>query len=183
MNYAVLLAGGIGARFQNDNTPKQYVCLNGIPLLLYSLKTAQLNDNIDEVCVVAAKKYWDQIWNWVEENDFSKVKKIAESGKERHESVYSGLKAIQADKSDTVMIMTSVCPLLSQNTINEHYRLIGQYAGVITVIPATDAITYSSDGKYAGRTLQKKRLFVQQGPQTYHYNILLNAHEEYNARK
>ena len=179
MNYAIILAGGIGVRFGDAGTPKQYVELNGMPLMMYSLKTAELNSHIDAVVVVAAKKYWELIQEWIDKYKITKVIGFAESGRLRYESVYNGLSAIDGHKDDTVMIMTSVCPLLSQKTVDQHYEEIKHADGVITVIRATDAITYSNDGKFASRTLQKDRLFVQQGPQTYKYKLLKEAHDAY----
>lgn len=180
MNYAIILAGGVGVRFQG-NIPKQFVGLTGYPMLVYSMRTAQLNSYVDAICVVAPLKYHEQIWAWAEEYGITKLKLIAESGKERYESVYHGILKIPAKRRDTVMIMTAVCPFVSQKTMDKHYELIEQYDGVITVVKATDAITFSNDGKRANRTLQKKRLFVQQGPQTYRYGILREGHELYQS--
>ena len=178
MNFAIILAGGVGVRFQG-NIPKQFVGLTGYPMLAYSMRTAQLNSHVDEICVVAPLKYHPQIGAWAAEYGITKLAMLAESGKERYESVYHGLLKIPAKRKDTVMIMTAVCPFVSQKTMDQHYELIEQYDGVITVVKATDAITFSSDGRRANRTLQKKRLFVQQGPQTYRYGILKEAHELY----
>ena len=178
MNYAIILAGGKGVRFNSVNVPKQFVELTGMPMLVYSMKTAQMNANIDEICVVSLEEYIPKIWEWAEKYCITKLKYVAKSGKERFDSVYSGVCQIPADE-DTVMIMTSVCPLLSQETIDKHYLNIQKYDGVITVVKATDAITFSDDGIRANSTLQKKKLFVQQGPQTYKYNVLRKAHELY----
>ncbi|MDR0917706.1 MAG: 2-C-methyl-D-erythritol 4-phosphate cytidylyltransferase [Oscillospiraceae bacterium] len=181
MNYAVILAGGIGVRFNRTGIPKQFVELVGMPMVVYSMRTAQNNSNIDKICVVTPEKSQQQVKAWAEEYNITKFSYLATSGKERYQSVYNGLQTIPAKKDDTVIIMTSVCPFLSQQTIDKHYELINDYAGVITVVKATDAITFSNDGKRANRTLQKKRLFVQQGPQTYRYGILKEAHEMYLA--
>ena len=99
----------------------------------------------------------------------------------RFDSVYSGMCTIPAQERDTVMIMTAVCPLLSQETVYKHYELIEKYERVITVVKATDAVTASNDGVMADRTLQKEKLFVQQGPQTYRYGVLRKAHEAYRS--
>ena len=179
MNYAVILAGGRGVRFNSVNIPKQFVDLTGMPILVYSMKTAQMNRNIDEICVVTLEEYIPQVRAWGEQYHISKLKYITKSGKMRFDSVYNGLCAIPAAETDTVIIMTAVCPLLSQETIDKHYACIEQHAGVITVVRATDAITFSEDGKNAAQTLQKEKLFVQQGPQTYHYGVLKRAHELY----
>lgn len=179
MNYAVILAGGKGKRFGNGNTSKQFVRLDGAPMIVYSLLAAEKNIHINEICVVAAKTEQDHIRQWAEEYHITKLKYFAYPGKERQQSVYSGLEAIPASARDTVMIMTSVCPFVSQKTINKHYEMIASYDASITVIKATDAITFSNDGKRVNRTLQKKKLYLQQGPQLYRYGILMLGHKMY----
>lgn len=185
MNYAVILAGGRGVRFQNSHVPKQFIDLTGVPMLVHSMMTAQTNRNIDALCVVVLHEYEEQVREWAEQYGINKLKYITAAGKERCDSVYNGLCAIPAYSRDTVMIMTSVCPFLSQTTIQKHYEMIEEFSGVITVVKATDAITLSIDGTHAGRTLQKKSLFIQQGPQTFRYGVLREAHELYlrNSRR
>lgn len=181
MNYAIILAGGKGERFA-DNVPKQFVEMTGYPMLVYSMKTAQINRNVDAICVVSLESYMPKIREWARKYDITKLKYVAKSGKERADSVYSGLCELSAKETDTVMIMTAVCPLLSQKTMDKHYECIEKYSGVVTVVKATDAVTYSEDGKQAKRTLQKKKLFIQQGPQTYQYGVLRRAHELYREK-
>jgi 2-C-methyl-D-erythritol 4-phosphate cytidylyltransferase len=178
MNYAVILAGGRGERFQN-NVPKQFIELTGYPMLIYSMRTAQANANIDSVCVVAPLQSHKQVASWAKEYGITKLKMLAESGKERYQSVYNGLMAIPAQASDTVMIMTAVCPFVSQTTMNNLYEAIKKYDACITVVKATDAVTFSNDGKRVNRTLQKKKLFIQQGPQIFKYGIIKMAHHAY----
>ncbi len=179
MNYAVVLAGGKGKRFGNGTISKQFVELTGVPMLVYSLLAAEKNKNINEICVVVAQTEEDNVKRWADEYNITKLKYFACPGKERQQSVYSGLKAIPANARDTVLIMTAVCPFVSQKTINKHYEMIKSYDASITVIKATDAITFSNDGKKVNRTLQKKKLYLQQGPQLFRYGILMLGHKMY----
>lgn len=178
MNYAIILAGGKGVRF-NGGIPKQFVDLTGYPMLVYSMKTAQSNPNVDVICVVSPVSYHDQVRKWAEEYGITKLQMLVESGKERYQSVYNGIMALPAKARDTVIIMTAVCPFVSQATMNKLYDAIKIYDACITVIKATDAITFSNDGKHVNRTLQKKKLFIQQGPQMYRYNVIKQAHIAY----
>lgn len=182
MNYAVILAGGKGARFQG-NLPKQFVEMTGYPMLVYSLKTAQENENVDVICVSAPVEYHSQIRKWAEIYGITKLSVLTEAGKERYESVYNAIMSLSANARDTVIIMTSVCPFVSQKTMNKLYEQIQRYDASITVIKATDAITFSNNGNIANRTLQKKKLFVQQGPQIYRYGILKQAHQSYHQEE
>lgn len=179
MNYAVVLAGGVGQRFGNKEVAKQFVKLTGVPMIVYSLQIAEKNKNIDEVCVVVDDKMIDKVKGWAEEYNITKLKYFAPPGIERQQSVYHGLQAIPAKGRDTVLIMTSVCPFVSQKTIDEHYKVIEKYDASITVVKATDAITFSNDGKRVNRTLQKKKLYLQQGPQLFRYGILMLGHKAY----
>ena len=180
MNYAVILAGGKGQRFGNGEVPKQFIELTGVPMLVYSMQTAQKNSHVDEICVVAAESRRDKIQAWAKQYGITKLKYFAEPGKERQKSVYAGLTAIPAKNRDTVMIMTSVCPFVSQKTIDQLYKKIETDDGVITVVKATDAITFSNDGKNVNRTLQKKKIYIQQGPQIFRYGALMTGHQVYN---
>lgn len=181
MNYAVILAGGYGVRFNSGNLPKQFVEMTGMPMLVYSMKTAEMNSNIDKICVVTLEDFIPQVWAWGKRYKISKLKYVAKAGAMRFDSVYSGVCAVPAKETDTVIIMTAVCPLLSQQTVNMHYEQIKKYDGVITVVKATDAVTSSGDGVMADQTLQKEKLFVQQGPQTYRYGVLRAAHEAFRS--
>lgn len=179
MNYAIVLAGGKGQRFGNGRISKQFIELTGVPMIVYSLLTAERNKNIDEICIVVAEKEEDNVKKWISEYNITKVKYFARPGKERQQSVYQGLLAIPAKARDTVMIMTSVCPFVSQKTIDKHYEMIKEYDATITVVKATDAITFSNDGKRVNRTLQKKKLYLQQGPQVFRYGLLMLGHKTY----
>lgn len=179
MNYALVLAGGKGQRFGSQKISKQFVELTGVPMIVYSLLTAEKNDNIDKICVVVAESEENNVRKWAEKYGITKLAYFAQPGKERQQSVYNGLKAIPAKSRDTVLIMTSVCPFVSQKTIDKHYELITTYDASITVVKATDAITFSNDGKRVNRTLQKKKLYIQQGPQLFRYGLLMMGHNTY----
>jgi 2-C-methyl-D-erythritol 4-phosphate cytidylyltransferase len=179
MNYAIILAGGSGVRMNSTGVPKQFIELTGVPMLVYSMRTAQLNKNIDEICVVTHPSSYEIVKKWGNQYGISKLKYLAMAGKIRQQSVYNGLVSLPAHKSDIVMIMTSVCPFVSHITMDKHFEMMQKYDACITVIKATDAITFSNDGKRVNRTLQKRKLFVQQGPQTYRYGIIRMGHEVY----
>jgi len=184
VNYAIVLAGGQGVRMGVDiDTPKQFILLAGKPLILYSLETAQNNPNIDRICVVCPLDWNKQVWEWVKAYKFDKVAAIAESGYDRQKSVHNGLNAITADRNDIVIIMTAVCPFVSQQTINLSFNKMEEYDSVISVVKATDAITFSNDGIHASRTMQKTKMFIQQGPQLFRYGLLKNAHEQYESEE
>jgi 2-C-methyl-D-erythritol 4-phosphate cytidylyltransferase len=180
MNYALVLAGGRGERMGKNSVPKQFIDLSGKPLILYALETIEKNDYLSVACIVAPIEWHDRIKEWCKTYHLNKIKLYTDSGKDRQQSVHNGLKMINARKDDNVMIMTAVCPFVSQETINEHFIKMTEYNACITVVRATDAITFSNNGLHANRTLQKSKMFVQQVPQTYKYGIIKTVHEQYD---
>jgi len=183
MNHALILAGGQGVRMGNTNTPKQFLLLDYKPLIVYSFESAQKNRNIDQICVACPTEWHEKVFHWAKQYNITKLKTIVASGVIRQQTVHNGLKAIEAQKGDIVMIMTAVCPFVSQKTIDESFIAMQDYQGCITVVKATDAITFSNNGILASRTLQKSKMFVQQGPQTYRYGIIKQAHELYEENE
>ena len=182
MNYVIILAGGKGERFEG-NIPKQFVQMTGRPMLHYSLRTAQMCPHVDAICVVAPTAYHEKVLTWAAEAKVVKPISLAKAGKYRYQSVESGLAAIAAAPQDTVLVMTAVCPFVSQRTMDRLYAKIEDYDACITVVKAVDAIIFSNNGKEASRTMQKKKMFVQQGPQIYRYEVLQKAHEAYLAEE
>lgn len=184
MNFALVLAGGHGQRMGNTYVPKQFIEINSKPILLYTLETIERNNNFDCACIVSPIEWHSQIQEWIDEHDYKKIKALAPSGIDRQASVHNGLQCISGmnlntSKDDNVMIMTAVCPFVAQDTIDLHFNKIKEFDGCITVVKAVDAITYSNDGVIVSRTLQKHKMFVQQGPQTFKFMQLLKAHDEY----
>lgn len=181
MNYAIVLAGGVGLRMGNPKTPKQFVMLCDKPIIIYSLQGANDNPNIETICVVCANEWQDKVREWCREYGITKTILFAEAGKNRQQSVHNGLKQINANEDDIVIIMTAVCPFVSQVTIDNSFALMDKYDACITVVRASDAITFSDDGKMAKCTLQKSKMFIQQGPQTFRYGLIKKGHEMYES--
>ncbi len=100
MNYVIILAGGKGVRMNSAGTPKQFIKLGGVPMLVYSLRTAQRNRNVDRICVVAPPAAHDDAMRWGKEHGIDKLRYFAEAGKERFQSVYNGIMSIPAERHD-----------------------------------------------------------------------------------
>ncbi len=181
MNYAIVLAGGVGVRMGNPKTPKQFISLCGKPIIIYSLEGAERNSNIDVICIVCALEWQERVKTWCDIYGITKPILFAEAGSDRQQSVHNGIKRLNAADDDAVIIMTAVCPFVSQKTLDSSFELMKQYDACITVVRASDAITFSDNGRVADRTLQKSKMFIQQGPQTFKYGILRKGHEIYEA--
>ena len=89
---AIVLAAGKGKRMQSK-TPKQYMLLDGKPVLYYSLKAME-DSIIDEIVLVTSGddiSYCKK--EIVEKYQFKKVTAVVEGGAERYHSVFQGIRA------------------------------------------------------------------------------------------
>ncbi|OYO43023.1 2-C-methyl-D-erythritol 4-phosphate cytidylyltransferase, partial [Lachnotalea glycerini] len=119
---AIVLAGGKGRRMESD-IPKQYLELNGKPIIYYSINQFQNSDIIDEIVLVTGK---DEIQfckdRIVDRYSFQKVKHIIEGGKERYHSVYNSLQCI--NECDFVFIHDGARPFINLELINDLYKKV-----------------------------------------------------------
>ena len=117
----IILAAGVGKRMESD-VPKQFMLLEGKPLLYYSLKTFQ-DSFIQDIILVCGK---DEIEycreEIVDKYGFSKVRKIVAGGKERFHSVYQGLKAIE--ECDYVFIHDGARPFVEQRMLTDGLEVV-----------------------------------------------------------
>ena len=110
---AVIVAGGSGSRM-SSNTPKQFLLLNGIPVLMHTINCFA---NCDEIIVVLPK---NQIPEWkvlVEKYHFSIPHIIATGGNNRYQSVLAGLNSIKTN--GIVAVHDGVRPIVSKEFISK----------------------------------------------------------------
>ena len=72
MNYAIILAGGKGSRMKSD-IPKQFLKLNDIPMICYSIETFEANDNIDRIVVVTSADYIGYMEKIIRSQGYKKI--------------------------------------------------------------------------------------------------------------
>lgn len=94
MNCAIVLAGGKGTRM-NSEIPKQFLVVGGKPLISYSLDVFEKSPFIDAIIIVTSQDYTGYMKALVKENGYKKIAGIALGGKERYDSVHSGLELLQ----------------------------------------------------------------------------------------
>lgn len=113
---AIVLAAGKGKRM-NNKLPKQYMQLCGNPVVYYSLKVLE-ESSINEIILVVGEGEEElKRKELIEKYGFHKVTKIISGGKERYNSVFKGLQALQ--KADYVLIHDGARPLITSDII-EH---------------------------------------------------------------
>ncbi|MDO4323399.1 MAG: 2-C-methyl-D-erythritol 4-phosphate cytidylyltransferase [Lachnospiraceae bacterium] len=173
---AVVLAGGSGSRM-HSNVKKQYMLIGDKPVLYYSLNAFQSSRRIDEIVLVCSENDIDRCRKEiVEAFGITKARKIVAGGKERHDSVYEGLKALS--DCDYVMIHDGARPFVDEAMIERIWAELPQVRACTVGMPVKDTIKMSNESGYVEKTLPREKLWMIQTPQSFSYELILHAHEQ-----
>lgn len=172
---AIVLAAGSGKRM-GSNTPKQFLEINGKPLLYFCLKVFQ-DSFIDEIIIVARPSDRDYIKKDIVENfSFGKVTRIVDGGKERFHSVAAGLEAI--DDCDYVFIHDGARPFVNENILEDAFETVTRTGSAITAVPSKDTVKIiGADGSVV-ETPDRNTLFNMQTPQTFEFELIRDCYRK-----
>lgn len=182
MNFAIILAGGIGSRMCTKGKPKQYLEVSNKPILVYTLEKFQENEDVDRIIIVAHAEYHDCINLWLKQYGITKFCGFACQGESRQASILNGLEvAVSGDilTNDKVIIHDSVRPLVSQKLISQCLKEIDEHDGCMPVTSVNDTIYQSQDGKKISTLLERSTLYAGQSPEAFnllkYYEINVNT--------
>jgi len=137
--YAIIVAGGKGLRM-NAELPKQFIPVNGKPLLMYTLEAFFRYDSEIELILVlpaAQQEYWHSICRQYE---FSLSHKIVDGGETRFHSVRNGLALVPDAPESLVAVHDGVRPFVSQKTISEAFDCAEKYGTAVPTIDPVDSV-------------------------------------------
>lgn len=175
---AVILAAGQGKRMKS-NIQKQFMLLNGKPVLYYSLQCFQTSNFIHQIILVTGKteiEYCKQ--EVVEPYSFTKVVRIVAGGTERYESVENGLKEIKdAYEQGIVLIHDGARPFVTHAMIEASVQTAKNYGACTVGMPVKDTIKVVDEDGNGICTPDRKTLWQIQTPQTFQVPLIKRAHE------
>lgn len=179
MVIALVLSGGTGSRLGAD-IPKQYLRVQGRPVLLYCMETLHESPVIDAVQIVAAQEWQEEISGWLEAYGLAeKFRGFSFPGENRQLSIFHGLTDIRqyAEEDDLVLIHDAARPLLSQQLIADCAEAIEGHDGVLPVLPMKDTVYFSEDGRQITSLLDRQAVFAGQAPELFRLGTYYQANE------
>ena len=152
MIFVAVLAGGIGSRMGDTDTPKQFLNLGDRPILIHTIEKFVIMDEIDEVIVLTPQNFINHTKHLIEEYTPNNDKIVViEGGKTRNDTLKNSIDYIYENYSvdDDSIIIThdSVRPFVTHRIIQDNIKAAKKCGACDTVIPATDTIVESRDGK------------------------------------
>lgn len=180
MNIAIILSGGVGSRM-GLNIPKQYVVVNGQPIISYCLQTFLCNEHTDAIVIGVADEWKEYVIEQMEKLHPAKPVFYAAPGETRQYSIFNALRVVkdQGYSDDSfVIIHDAARPLVSDELINRCYEACNRADGSMPVIAVKDTTYYSEDGKSITSLLDRSKLWAGQAPEAFVFGKYLQIHEK-----
>ncbi|MGI6485652.1 MAG: 2-C-methyl-D-erythritol 4-phosphate cytidylyltransferase [Thermoanaerobacterales bacterium] len=170
---AVIAAGGRGKRM-NIGFSKQFLNIKGRPILYYTLSTFESFNMFKEIILVVGQADFTHAQNILKNYKFMKTR-LVNGGNERQDSVYNGLRALST-QTDIVVIHDGVRPFVKRDLIKRTIDAACEYKAAGAAVPVKDTIKIVENEKIK-HTPDRKTLWAMQTPQTFDYQLILNAYE------
>jgi len=174
--WAVIVAAGKGKRM-GAGLNKQFINVKGKPLLFYTLKAFSDCEEIDKIVVVCAPKEIDYCnEEIIKKYNFQKVHSIVSGGEERHQSVLSGLKAL--DDCEVVLIHDGARPFVSDTIIRDGIKYARIYDACACGVIPKDTIKIMDEFGFSVSTPKREQLFCVQTPQSFKFDLILSCYNK-----
>lgn len=179
-NIALIIAGGVGARMGQD-IPKQFINVNDIPVIVYTMQAFQKHPLIDGIEVVCIDEWQGALKAYAKQFGIAKLESVVSGGKNGQDSIRNGLYDIASrhnEDDDVVLVHDAIRPMLSEDVITDNIRVCREYGNAITVVPCTAAMLKTYDSLSTTEQVPRDNLKITQTPQAFFVNDLVSAHKE-----
>ncbi len=173
---AIIPAAGLGIRM-GSKRPKQFLEVNGTPILALTLRTFQESGAIDRVIVVVPGEEIETCQRDIVLNrGFAKVENIVAGGERRQDSVRLGIEAAGSN-SDLVVIHDGVRPLVDGALVERVISAAKTCGAAAAGLPARETVKETDSRGEVIRTLDRSNIWLVQTPQVFTYDLIRDAHE------
>jgi 2-C-methyl-D-erythritol 4-phosphate cytidylyltransferase len=168
--------------------PKQFLSLDGVPILIHSLRAFASVARITHIVVAVRKPEMERVQAQIAEHGFAGRVQVVEGGDSRQESVAHALDAVEKASSaapdDIVLVHDAVRPLIDSATIDRTIDAVREYGAAIVGVPAVDTIKQverTAHGALITSTIPRESIVYAQTPQGFRFGLLHSAFAEATA--
>lgn len=176
-NVAIVLAAGSGKRMQSD-VKKQYIELEGKPLIWYALDAFEKSEIITDVILVTGSddiEYCNS--NIVNKYEFTKVRTIVSGGRERYHSVMAGIDAIAvAGGCEYVFIHDGARPFVDEPMLERLLSDVKYHEACVAAVKSKDTIKIANAADFVVSTPNRNLSWIIQTPQVFEYELIKEAY-------
>jgi 2-C-methyl-D-erythritol 4-phosphate cytidylyltransferase len=187
----IIPAAGLGTRMgsstataQGRQRSKQFVELDGSPILIHTLRKFTDCPLVDEVWVAMRPSEIEAFTPELHDAQFAKPVHTVEGGEHRQQSVANAMRAVKASEDDIILVHDAVRPFIDGETIEAAIEAVKKHGAVVVGVPAIDTIKQverTADGAIVKTTIPREQIVQAQTPQGARYGILRKVIEEAEA--
>ena len=166
---AIIVAAGSSVRMGGD-TPKQFLPLNGMPVVVWTLRAYEASDYIDEIVVVVRPGDREKYLEYKEQFGISKLTKIVDGGQTRQESVLRGVESV-GESVSYVAIADGARPLTTPDMIRKVCLAAYRFGGATAAYPAFDTIKVADQHGFIVDTVERSTVWHATTPQVFALNV------------
>ena len=173
--YIIIVAGGSGSRM-GSATPKQFLELLGLPVIMHTLKQFQQSVSDGEIILALPEKEQRTWQSLCEKYHFDVPHQIVNGGESRFHSVQNALQKVK--EKSIVAIHDGVRPLVSETVINNCIQSAEKFGAAIPTLPIQDSIRKISDN--GSQIADRSQFVLVQTPQCFQSEVILKAYQQEN---
>lgn len=179
MNVAIIIAGGVGCRMGHE-LPKQFIPVEGKPVLIYTLENFEQHPMIDALEVVCVDGWQQQLKDYAQEYNISKLKWIVTGGASAQESIRNGVENLKGNLSDedTIIIHDGIRPLVDIEVLTDVINTCERYGNGVTSLPYNEQIFVIDDELSTTSYIPRETLRRVSTPQAYKFDKLVWAYDK-----
>lgn len=181
MNIPVIFAGGSGMRMNTKSRPKQFLELNGKPIIIYTIELFDNHPDIDAIVVVCLESWIPFLEKMFKKFEINKVVRIIPGGMSGQDSIFKGLCAAEeyakklGDDNPIVLIHDGVRPLITEETITDNIAKVKECGSCITTVPAIETVIVNTqDGSL--KIPKRSDCMMARAPQSFFLSDIIGAH-------
>lgn len=172
----IIAAAGNSTRYGTGKS-KQFLLLEGVPVLIKSVQAFEQIDDVEEIIITARKQDFDVIEAFLEQYDIQKVKCVVEGGATRQDSIWAAVKKV-SEKADLIAVHDGARPLVSRETINGVIEKAVQEGAAACAVPVKDTIKIIDPSGKIVTTPDRASLRAVQTPQVFDFALYKKAIEK-----
>lgn len=192
---AIVLAAGRGSRM-GSGVAKQYMLLQGRPLIWYALHAVEESSVIDDCILVTGAEDISYVKEEiVGKYGFCKVTAVVAGGRERYDSVFNGLQAAVREMSEDgkkpykpnrdgyIFIQDGARPFLTEEILKRCYEAVEKEHACVVGMPVKDTVKIVDESGFARKTPDRNFVWQVQTPQVFDAPLILSAYERLMREK
>ena len=178
-NIALIIAGGSGSRMGLD-IPKQFVNVNGKPVLIYTLEAFENHPQIDAIEVVCIEGWEDTLKSYADKYNINKLLWITKGGNTGQESIRNGVFNLEGkiNNDDNVIIHDGVRPMLDSEIISDVIVKCNMYGNGVSSMPYNEQIFLKDNETSTIKYIPRETLRRVVTPQAYKFDKLKWAYKK-----